>query len=183
MDVVGDEQAKQVLLVVNNGNNTAQVILTHVQNTATIMVVSNTVIPTLSGSASDDHTLTLSEYTTDARVLARADGHFAYGAHTYRVTLRDGKVVIAVDGNVVIKYDSLGHAEIKRDLYLFAHDDGAFKVRSLLLGDPSRTAVIGYSMGGYGVLSAAGAILDPQGGAVKLVPGGLMLPFARVSIM
>ena len=45
--------------------------------------------------------------------------------------------------------------------------------------DPSRTAMIGYSMGGYGVLSAAGAILDPQGGAVKLVPGGLMLPFAR----
>jgi predicted dienelactone hydrolase len=45
--------------------------------------------------------------------------------------------------------------------------------------DPSRTALIGYSMGGYGVLSAAGAVLDPQGGAVKLVPGGLMLPFAR----
>src|SRR5260221_6994481 len=34
-------------------------------------------------------------------------------------------------------------------------------------------------MGGYGVLTAAGATLDPNGGAVKLVPGGLMLPFAR----
>jgi predicted dienelactone hydrolase len=45
--------------------------------------------------------------------------------------------------------------------------------------DPSRLALIGYSMGGYGVLTAAGATLDPQGGAVKLVPGGLMLPFAR----
>jgi predicted dienelactone hydrolase len=45
--------------------------------------------------------------------------------------------------------------------------------------DPERTALIGYSMGGYGVLTAAGATLDPAGGAVKLVPGGLMLPFAR----
>jgi predicted dienelactone hydrolase len=45
--------------------------------------------------------------------------------------------------------------------------------------DPSRTALVGYSMGGYGVLTAAGATLDPQGGAVKFVPGGLLLPFAR----
>src|SRR6266403_1980279 len=47
------------------------------------------------------------------------------------------------------------------------------------LVDPARTALIGYSMGGYGVLTAAGAALDPNGGAVKFVPGGLMLPFAR----
>ena len=47
------------------------------------------------------------------------------------------------------------------------------------LVDPARTALIGYSMGGYGVLTSGGAALDPQGGAVKLVPGGLMLPFAR----
>src|SRR5665213_2496845 len=47
------------------------------------------------------------------------------------------------------------------------------------LVDPARTALIGYSMGGYGVLTAAGAALDPEGGAVKRVPGGLMLPFAR----
>lgn len=47
------------------------------------------------------------------------------------------------------------------------------------LVDPARTALIGYSMGGYGVLTAAGATLDPQGGAVKLVPGDLLLPFAR----
>lgn len=45
--------------------------------------------------------------------------------------------------------------------------------------DPSRIALIGYSMGGYGVLTAAGARLDPKGGAVTLVPGGLMMPFAR----
>ena len=63
--------------------------------------------------------------------------------------------------------------------------DSAFVARSLQstlaedhLVDPSRTALVGYSMGGYGVLTAAGAILDPDGPA-KLVPGGLMLPLAR----
>jgi predicted dienelactone hydrolase len=47
------------------------------------------------------------------------------------------------------------------------------------LVDPARTALVGYSMGGYGVLTAAGATLDPAGGAVKLVPGGLLQPYAR----
>jgi predicted dienelactone hydrolase len=51
------------------------------------------------------------------------------------------------------------------------------------LVDASRTALIGYSMGGYGVLTAAGATLDPDGGAVKRVPGGLMRPFARGGAM
>ena len=45
--------------------------------------------------------------------------------------------------------------------------------------DPTRTALIGYSMGGYGVLAAAGATLDPVGGLVSRVPGGLLQPFAR----
>jgi len=45
--------------------------------------------------------------------------------------------------------------------------------------DPARTALIGYSMGGYGVLAAAGATLDPAGGLVSRVPGGLLQPFAR----
>jgi predicted dienelactone hydrolase len=64
--------------------------------------------------------------------------------------------------------------------------DIAFVARTLqsMLGaehlvDPKRTALVGYSMGGYGVLTAAGATLDPQGGVVKLVPGGLMQPYAR----
>jgi predicted dienelactone hydrolase len=47
------------------------------------------------------------------------------------------------------------------------------------LVEPARTALIGYSMGGYGVLTAAGATLDPEGGAIKRVPGNLMLLFAR----
>jgi predicted dienelactone hydrolase len=45
--------------------------------------------------------------------------------------------------------------------------------------DAARIALIGYSMGGYGVLTVAGAVLDPEGGAVKLVPGERLLPFAR----
>ena len=34
-------------------------------------------------------------------------------------------------------------------------------------------------MGGYGVLAAGGATLDPAGGLVARVPGGLLQPFAR----
>jgi predicted dienelactone hydrolase len=43
--------------------------------------------------------------------------------------------------------------------------------------DPTRVALVGYSMGGYGVLTAGGARLDPAGPA-HLVPGGVMLPYA-----
>lgn len=46
------------------------------------------------------------------------------------------------------------------------------------LVDPARTALIGYSMGGYGVLTSAGAPLDPAGRAVQMVPGGLLRPYA-----
>jgi predicted dienelactone hydrolase len=45
--------------------------------------------------------------------------------------------------------------------------------------DAGRTALIGYSMGGYGVLTAAGAALDPAGRPVGMVPGGLLRPYAR----
>jgi predicted dienelactone hydrolase len=51
------------------------------------------------------------------------------------------------------------------------------------LVDPARTALIGYSMGGYGVLTAAGAVLDAAGPAVKKVPGGLLLQYARAGNM
>lgn len=63
--------------------------------------------------------------------------------------------------------------------------DIAFVARSLQeslahegLIDPERTALIGYSMGGYGVLIDAGAALDPQGAPCKWVPGGALLPYA-----
>jgi predicted dienelactone hydrolase len=45
------------------------------------------------------------------------------------------------------------------------------------LVDPTRVALIGYSIGGYGVLTSAGAGLDPNGGAAKLVPGAQLLPY------
>ncbi len=47
------------------------------------------------------------------------------------------------------------------------------------LVDPARTALVGYSMGGYGVLTSAGAALDPSGPLMHIVPGGLLLPYAR----
>ncbi len=47
------------------------------------------------------------------------------------------------------------------------------------LVDPSRLALIGYSMGGYGVLTAAGASLDPAGPPTHYVPGDLLLPYVR----
>jgi predicted dienelactone hydrolase len=64
--------------------------------------------------------------------------------------------------------------------------DIAFVTRTLqsLLGrqhliDPGRTALIGYSMGGYGVLTVAGATLDPTSPASSMVPGELMRRYAR----
>ncbi|HEY6483765.1 MAG TPA: hypothetical protein VIY54_09595 [Steroidobacteraceae bacterium] len=45
--------------------------------------------------------------------------------------------------------------------------------------DPAKTALVGYSMGGYGVLTTAGATLDPAGPLTRMVPGGLLLPFVR----
>jgi predicted dienelactone hydrolase len=45
--------------------------------------------------------------------------------------------------------------------------------------DPARIALIGYSMGGYGVVTAGGASLDPDGPAMKVVPGGWMQRYAR----
>src|SRR5262249_20017404 len=47
------------------------------------------------------------------------------------------------------------------------------------LVDPSRVALVGYSMGGYGVLTAAGATLDPTAPIINMVPGGLLLRYAR----
>ena len=45
--------------------------------------------------------------------------------------------------------------------------------------DASRVALVGYSMGGYGVLTAAGAELDPAGAVVEMVPGGQLKAYAR----
>jgi len=45
--------------------------------------------------------------------------------------------------------------------------------------DPTRVALVGYSMGGYGVLTASGGELDPASPAVGIVPGGLLKSYAR----
>jgi predicted dienelactone hydrolase len=45
--------------------------------------------------------------------------------------------------------------------------------------DASRVAMVGYSMGGYGVLTAAGAELDPAGPVVTMVPDGRLKAYAR----
>jgi predicted dienelactone hydrolase len=45
--------------------------------------------------------------------------------------------------------------------------------------DPERVALIGYSQGGYGVLTAGGASLDPEGPNMTLVAGGWLKKFAR----
>ena len=45
--------------------------------------------------------------------------------------------------------------------------------------DPDRAALVGYSMGGFGVLTAGGATLDPTGGAMKYVPEGVLRTYGR----
>jgi predicted dienelactone hydrolase len=45
--------------------------------------------------------------------------------------------------------------------------------------DPNRIALIGYSQGGYGVLTAGGASLDPDGPAMAQVSGGWLKRYAR----
>ncbi len=67
---------------------------------------------------------------------------------------------------------------------LFRPVDIAFVASQLktLLGtriDPTRIALIGYSMGGYGVVTAGGATLDPAGPAMAVIPGGALKRFAR----
>ena len=45
--------------------------------------------------------------------------------------------------------------------------------------DASRTVLIGYSMGGYGVLTAGGAWLDAKSPLAGMVPGGLLAPYVQ----
>jgi len=68
--------------------------------------------------------------------------------------------------------------------------DIAFVAHSLLSGahsadpllsriDPEQLALVGYSMGGYGVITCAGVALDPQAYAVHSVPGRALAPYAE----
>jgi predicted dienelactone hydrolase len=96
---------------------------------------------------------------------------------------------LASKGYVVaaIRHEDLSRANPaeSQEMLLRRPLDIAFVTRTLQttleregLIDPALTALIGYSMGGYGVLTAAGAGLDPQSAACKFVPGGLLVPYA-----
>jgi predicted dienelactone hydrolase len=89
---------------------------------------------------------------------------------------------LATKGYVVVAIAHLdpGYTETNRliepilwrplDIAFVAHE-----IRGGLLGkmaDGSRIALIGYSMGGYGVLTAAGALLDPSEPPFKALPSG-----------
>lgn len=56
---------------------------------------------------------------------------------------------------------------------------GALRQQLGALIDPTQLALIGYSQGGYGVLTAGGASLDPAGPSMDLVAGGWMKRIAR----
>lgn len=93
-----------------------------------------------------------------------------------------GYVVAAIRHEDPLRSDSREFPEIllRRPL------DVAFVARSLQRSlaeqgqiDPARTALVGYSMGGYAVLTAAGGALDPNSTAVKRVPDNLLAPFAQ----
>ena len=43
--------------------------------------------------------------------------------------------------------------------------------------DPSKAAIIGYSMGGYGALTSAGAGYNPKSAVASMVPGGYLEPW------
>ena len=65
-----------------------------------------------------------------------------------------------------------------RDIVFVASELGA------VLGDlidADNVALIGYSQGGYGVLTAGGATLDPSGPNMDIVAGGWLKKFARGS--
>ena len=92
-----------------------------------------------------------------------------------------GYVVAAIrhDDPPITDRDKFVQPALRRPL------DIAFVARSLRrslsdegLIDADRIALIGYSMGGYGVLAAGGAALDPSSRLAKMIPGGLLLPYA-----
>jgi predicted dienelactone hydrolase len=67
------------------------------------------------------------------------------------------------------------------DIAFVAHTlQGRARAHDALFGaliDPNRVALAGYSMGGYGVLTVAGAAVSPS--ATALVPGGYFKPYSQ----
>jgi len=92
-----------------------------------------------------------------------------------------GYVVAAIDHTDSVFGDVKGFAST----LLNRSNDQLFTIDALGdfggLVDPSRAAIVGYSMGGYGALASAGAGYNAQGGASKIVPGGYMEPLTAGS--
>ena len=91
---------------------------------------------------------------------------------------------LASKGYVVaaIRHADPGYGIANGGLQMFMRRplDIAFVARSLQSSlaaegsvDPAKTALVGYSMGGYGVLAASGAVLQTKGPMSKMIPGGL----------
>lgn len=95
-----------------------------------------------------------------------------------------GYVVAAVQHNDPNPY--VVSAQVRAAPNFYRPRDIAFVAAQLraTLGDqidPQNLALIGYSQGGYGVLTAGGASLDPEHPNMDLVPGGWLKKYARGS--
>jgi predicted dienelactone hydrolase len=115
-------------------------------------------------------------------VVAHGYGNVTAGMSWLTENLASKGYVVAATRHEDRYLDPAGfpHALLRRPL------DVAFVTRELQQSlakdgsvDAERTALIGYSMGGYGVLTAGGAVLDPASPLAGLVPGGIMTPYLR----
>jgi predicted dienelactone hydrolase len=115
-------------------------------------------------------------------VVAHGYGNVTVGMSWLTENLASKGYVVAAIHHEDHYFNPAGFAEalLRRPL------DIAFVTRELQrkLGeagsvDPTRTALIGYSMGGYGVLTAGGGVLDPASPIAGIVPGGILVPYMR----
>jgi predicted dienelactone hydrolase len=91
-----------------------------------------------------------------------------------------GYVVAAIhhEDPPITDYAKYGEPFLRRPLDIaFVADALRTQLASEHLIDPSRLALIGYSMGGYGVLTAAGAPLDGGGLLARFIPSPLLQPY------
>jgi predicted dienelactone hydrolase len=119
-------------------------------------------------------------------VVAHGYGNVTAGMSWLTENLASKGYVVAATRHEDRYLDPAGfpHALLRRPL------DIAFVTRELQQSlakegsvDAARSALIGYSMGGYGVLTAGGAVLDPASAVAGLVPGGIIKPYSRGGAM
>ena len=93
-----------------------------------------------------------------------------------------GYVVAAIhhDDPPITDYAKYGEPFLRRPLDIaFVADSLRKTLAAEHLIDASRLALIGYSMGGYGVLTAAGARLDGTGLLARFIPAPLLQPYVN----